>query len=64
MALTLEAEQRLEDANLLDFFENDTDRWRVLARSAHEFAEKNFPKDSEIRPDDVAKTFTEYQLSI
>lgn len=55
MALTLEAEQRLENVNLLDFYENDAERWLLLARSAYEFAEKHFPSGSAIRRDDVAK---------
>lgn len=58
MALTLEAEQRLENANLVTFFEDGEDRWRVLARGAYEFVERNFPSGSQIRPDDVAKMLT------
>jgi hypothetical protein len=55
MALTLKVEQRLENVHLIEFYENDPERWRLLARSAYEFTERNFPSGAKIRHDDVAE---------
>lgn len=55
MALTLESEQRLERVNLIEFFTDDEDVWLDIAKETYEFIESNFPDDSKIRRDDVAK---------
>ena len=55
MALTLDKEQKLESAGLIDFFENDQVMWTDLAKGSHEYLKGNFPGDSQVRPDDVAK---------
>jgi hypothetical protein len=57
MALTLEAEQRLEDVGLVAFFEGSHLVWRASAQEMKDFCTKNFPAGSKIRPDDVAKAF-------
>jgi hypothetical protein len=55
MALTLEFEQRLGDAGLIEFFDVHRDAWKALAKKAHDFLKGNFPDGSAIRHDDVAK---------
>lgn len=55
MALTLEVEQRLEAAGLIELFDDDRAVWIELSKQAHGFLRGNFPADSRIRPDDVAK---------
>jgi len=55
MALTLEAEQRLDDVGLDAFFEKDKAAWQALVQDTKDFVAKKFPKGSKIRPDDVAK---------
>lgn len=55
MALTLEAEQRLKKVGLLELFEKDRDEWQELAQRSHDFVRGNFPVESEVRRDDVAK---------
>jgi hypothetical protein len=55
MALTLEAEQRLSDAGLVEFFDADQARWLQMAQRAHRYARQNFPHNATIRHDDVAK---------
>jgi hypothetical protein len=55
MALTLEAEQRLEAVGLIEFFQNDETTWQVAALQTYEFIKDNFPPGARIRRDDVAK---------
>lgn len=55
MGLTLEAEQRLDDAGVVNFFENDRAAWQALAQETKDFVVSNFPTGALIRRDDVAK---------
>ena len=55
MALTLEAEQRLQSAGLVDLYEKHKAIWLEAAKETKEFVEGNFPDGSKIRRDDVAK---------
>ena len=55
MALTLEAEQRLADAGLVQFYGEDEATWKALAEETYKFLKGNFPAGSLIRRDDVAK---------
>ena len=57
MALTLESEQRLADVGLIAFFQKDREAWLATAQEMKNFCTKNFPQDSKIRRDDVAKAF-------
>jgi hypothetical protein len=57
MALTLEAEQRLENVGLVDLFIKNESAWLALARQTKTFVRSNFPEGSKIRRDDVAKAF-------
>jgi len=56
MALTLESEQRLERASLVEFYTKAPAKWKRLARQSYQFVAKNFPDGATIRQDDVAKT--------
>lgn len=55
MGLTLEAEQRLDDAGVADFFEDAREDWVATVRETKIFVENNFPEGALIRRDDVAK---------
>lgn len=55
MGLTLEAEQRLEDVGLIDFFEKHRPEWLEVARKTFAFVSGNFPPGAAVRRDDVAK---------
>ena len=55
MALTLDAEQRLERAGLITFFADHRDTWLRAATDAHEYLGGSFPPGSTVRPDDVSK---------
>jgi len=55
MALTLDKEQRLKDADLIPFFDKEFEMWSSVARRAYNFAKADFPTDSIIRPDDLLK---------
>jgi len=55
MALTLEAEQRLESVDLLTFFTKHQLTWQTLAKETYKFVRGNFPVGALIRRDDVAK---------
>ena len=57
MALTLEAEQRLEAVGLVAFFGAHKQVWLNAARETRAFVAGNFPRGSLIRRDDVAKAF-------
>jgi hypothetical protein len=55
MALTLEKEQRLGAAELIEFFEKEQKIWKDLAKRSYDYVHRNFPTNSRVRPDDVAK---------
>ncbi|MBE1207459.1 hypothetical protein [Aminobacter carboxidus] len=55
MALTLESEQRLEEAGLIDFYDEHAAAWLDTAKQTKKFVKGNFPAGSLIRRDDVAK---------
>ena len=55
MALTLEADQRLEAVGLTKFFDKNANAWRGLAADTKTFVTGHFPKGAKIRRDDVAK---------
>ena len=55
MALTLEKEQRLDNAGLVAFFSQDAAGWQDAAQQTYDFIRENFPEGSRIRPDDVSK---------
>src|SRR6185312_17377034 len=57
MALTLEAEQRLEAVGLVALFDKYEGDWLALAAQTKSFVKGNFPAGSKIRRDDVAKAF-------
>lgn len=55
MALTLEAEQRLDDVGLVAFYDNNQVAWQTTVQATKNFVRGNFPAGSLIRRDDVAK---------
>jgi len=55
MALTLEAEQRLQSAGLTNLYDQHGATWLEAAKETKGFVEGNFPAGSLIRRDDVAK---------
>jgi hypothetical protein len=55
MALTLEAEQRLEAAGLVKLYESHKSTWKAAAKETKLFVKGNFPDGALIRRDDVAK---------
>jgi hypothetical protein len=55
MALTLEAEQRLETVSLVGLFGQHQAIWLKAAKETKAFIAGNFPAGSKIRRDDVAK---------
>lgn len=55
MGLTLDVEQSLEAAGLVDFYQHESKTWNAAAKKAYEYVKVNFPAQSVIRPDDVAK---------
>lgn len=55
MGLTLEAEQRMSDAGVVQFYEGSREAWTTLVRDTRTFVENNFPHGALIRRDDVAK---------
>lgn len=55
MALTLEAEQRLDHVGLVEFFEEHEDLWKQAAQETYNFVKNGFPDGVKIRRDDVAK---------
>ena len=57
MALTLGAEQRLENVGLIALFTKHESDWLALAVQTKKFVKANFPPGSKIRRDDVAKAF-------
>jgi hypothetical protein len=57
VALTLEAEQRLEAVGLVVLFNENEEIWLNAAKETKDFITGNFPEGSRIRRDDVAKAF-------
>lgn len=55
MALTLEAEQRMDDVGLVQFFAQNQVAWLATVQATKDFVRGNFPNGSLIRHDDVAK---------
>lgn len=55
MALTLEAEQRLTDTGVVEYYEANQEAWIETVRDAKDFVKRRFPADATIRRDDVAK---------
>jgi hypothetical protein len=55
MALTLEAEQRMTDVGLVQFFTASQPAWLATVQATKNFVKGNFPAGSLIRHDDVAK---------
>lgn len=55
VALTLEAEQRLDSVGLVKFFTDGEETWKKTASQTFEFIVANFPPGSRIRRDDVSK---------
>ena len=55
MALTLEAEQRLESVGLVGLFNDNQADWLDAAKQTKAFIKGNFPEGALIRRDDVAK---------
>ena len=55
MALTLEAEQRLESVGLVGLFDDNNETWLEAAKQTKAFIKGNFPEGALIRRDDVAK---------
>jgi hypothetical protein len=55
MGLTLYWDQKLDDAGLISFFDDNRQAWLIAARDALQYARDRFPADSTIRRDDVAQ---------
>lgn len=55
MALTLETEQKLERAGLIDFFEKERGDWGKMASRTYAHLKEQYPPKARIRHDDVAK---------
>ena len=55
MALTLEAEQRMEDSGVVGFYQEGEGEWLATVRATKAFVKGNFPDGARIRRDDVAK---------
>jgi hypothetical protein len=55
MALTLEAEQRMDDVGVVGFYQAGEADWIATAQATKTFVEGNFPDGARIRRDDVAK---------
>ena len=55
MGLTLEAEQRMENAGVIAFYDQHQGEWLATVRDTKRFVEGNFPDGARIRRDDVAK---------
>lgn len=55
MALTLEADQKLEKVGLIAFFHHGEKSWLEDAKKAYAYLRERFPDNVSPRPDDVAK---------
>jgi sulfite reductase beta subunit-like hemoprotein len=55
VGLTLEAEQRMDDAGVVQFYQGNVASWTTLVRDTKTFVAANFPAGALIRRDDVAK---------
>jgi hypothetical protein len=55
MALTLDTEQKLKAVSLVEFFTAHEPAWQAVAKHGYDYVKGNFPGDSPVRPDDVAK---------
>ena len=54
MALSLQKLKRLDDASLVELFEQDKKLWTAMAKDAYSYTRKFI--GGEVRPDDVAPT--------
>ncbi len=55
MGLTLEAEQRLQKAGLVDLFNKERKVWLGVSQKTYDFVTDEFPVGAIIRRDDVQK---------
>lgn len=55
MGLTLESEQRLEAAGVIQHFDQNRAAWLATITETYQFVEANFPNGAMIRKDDIAK---------
>lgn len=55
MGLTLEAEQRLEAAGVIDHYNENAVAWLAAIRQTKQFVASNFPTGAKIRKDDISK---------
>ena len=55
MGLTLESEQRLDAAGVIDHFNENRMAWLGTIRETYRYVETNFPNGAQIRKDDIAK---------
>ena len=55
MALTLEAEQRMESVGMIEFYEANANAWFATVQESKKFVTRDFPDGALIRRDDVAK---------
>lgn len=55
MGLTLYWEKRLDDADLVKFFDDNREAWLKAACDALQYSRARFPENSTIRRDDVAQ---------
>jgi hypothetical protein len=55
MSLTLYWEQKLSEAELVRFFDDNRAAWLVAAREAYAYTRSRFPQGAPIRRDDVAQ---------
>jgi hypothetical protein len=62
MALTLQAEQRLERVELTKYFNKTRSRWLALAQRVYGFVSTNYPSGADVRQDDVAQNLLPFIL--
>jgi len=55
MGLTLEGEQRLNAAGVVDHFDANEAAWVATITETYQFVASNFPNGARIRKDDIAK---------
>lgn len=55
MGLTLYWEQKLIEAGLDTFFDDNKEKWLAAAKESIQYVRTSFPEDSAIRRDDVAQ---------
>jgi hypothetical protein len=55
MALTQKKIEDLEDKDFHTLYDNHSERWKKMARTAHKHAKDNITDGNDPRPDDVAE---------